>query len=42
MTDGHSLVLASAVPNVQAYDPAFAYETAVIVREGSSACTGPS
>ena len=32
--DGHSLVLASTVPNLQAYDPAFAYETAVIVQDG--------
>jgi pyruvate dehydrogenase E1 component len=32
--DGHSLVLASTVPNVQAYDPAFAYEVAEIVRHG--------
>ncbi len=32
--DGHSQVLASCVPNVQAYDPAFAYEIAIIVREG--------
>ncbi|MDP9442519.1 MAG: pyruvate dehydrogenase (acetyl-transferring), homodimeric type, partial [Actinomycetota bacterium] len=32
--DGHSLVLASAVPNVAAYDPAFAYEVAAIVRDG--------
>src|SRR5438034_11748597 len=32
--DGHSHVLASTVPNVRAYDPAFAYETAVIVRDG--------
>ena len=32
--DGHSLLLASTVPNIQAYDPAFAYETAVIVRDG--------
>jgi pyruvate dehydrogenase E1 component len=39
--DGHSLVLASAVPNVQAYDPAFAYETAVIVREGIERMYGP-
>ena len=29
--DGHSLVLASTVPAVQAYDPAFAYEVAAIV-----------
>ncbi len=32
--DGHSLVLASAVPNLQAYDPAFAYETSTIVADG--------
>jgi pyruvate dehydrogenase E1 component len=32
--DGHSHLLASAIPNVRAYDPAFAYETAVIVRDG--------
>ncbi len=32
--DGHSLVLASTVPTCQAYDPAFAYEMAAIVRAG--------
>jgi pyruvate dehydrogenase E1 component len=32
--DGHSQLLASAIPNIRAYDPAFAYETAVIVRDG--------
>ncbi len=32
--DGHSLVLASTVPACQAYDPAFAYEIAAIVRAG--------
>jgi pyruvate dehydrogenase E1 component len=32
--DGHSLLLASTVPTLAAYDPAFAYETAVIVRDG--------
>ncbi len=32
--DGHSVVLASVIPNIRIYDPAFAYETAVIVREG--------
>lgn len=32
--DGHSHLLASAVPNIRAYDPAFAYETAAIVRDG--------
>lgn len=32
--DGHSHLLAMSVPCVQAYDPAYAYELAVIVREG--------
>src|SRR5256712_8086203 len=32
--DGHSHVLATSIPNIRAYDPAFAYETAVIVRDG--------
>jgi len=32
--DGHSLLFASAIPNLRAYDPAFAYEMAVIVRDG--------
>src|SRR6056297_918648 len=32
--DGHSHVLALSVPHVQAYDPAFAYEVAIIIREG--------
>ncbi len=32
--DGHSLVLAATVPNLAAYDPAFAYEVAVIVKDG--------
>ena len=32
--DGHSHVLASVVPNLVAYDPAFAYELAVIVADG--------
>jgi pyruvate dehydrogenase E1 component len=32
--DGHSHVIASTVPNLKSYDPAFAYEVAVIVREG--------
>ncbi|MDA8285809.1 MAG: pyruvate dehydrogenase (acetyl-transferring), homodimeric type [Actinomycetota bacterium] len=39
--DGHSLVLASAVPNCQAYDPSFAYETAAIVEEGIRRMYGP-
>jgi pyruvate dehydrogenase E1 component len=32
--DGHSLVNAMAFPTVRAYDPAYAYETAVIVFDG--------
>jgi pyruvate dehydrogenase E1 component len=32
--DGHSHVLASVIPNIRAYDPAFAFELAVLVREG--------
>ena len=32
--DGHSHLLASTVPNCRAYDPAYAYEVAVIIQEG--------
>ena len=32
--DGHSHVLALPLPNLRAYDPAFAYELATIVRDG--------
>src|SRR6476661_7543874 len=32
--DGHSHVLASVIPNCISYDPAYAYEVGVIVREG--------
>jgi len=32
--DGHSHLLASAVPVCRAYDPAFAYEMAAIIRDG--------
>ena len=32
--DGHSHILASTVPNILAYDPAYAYELAAIVRAG--------
>ena len=38
--DGQSHLLFSVVPNVQAYDPAFAYETAAIVRDGISRMYG--
>ncbi|MCB1032057.1 MAG: pyruvate dehydrogenase (acetyl-transferring), homodimeric type, partial [Acidimicrobiales bacterium] len=40
--DGHSLVLASTVPACQAYDPAFAYETAEIIRHGIHRMYGPN
>ncbi len=32
--DGHSHVLALSVPNLMAYDPAFAYEIGVIIQDG--------
>jgi pyruvate dehydrogenase E1 component len=32
--DGHSPVLASTVPNCRVYDPAFAYELAVVIEDG--------
>ena len=32
--DGHSHLLAYAIPNMVAYDPAFAFELAVIIRDG--------
>jgi pyruvate dehydrogenase E1 component len=32
--DGHSHVLANTIPSLISYDPAYAYELAVIVREG--------
>ncbi|MEB4846525.1 pyruvate dehydrogenase (acetyl-transferring), homodimeric type [Pseudomonas aeruginosa] len=33
--DGHSHLLASTIPNCRTYDPTYAYELAVIIREGS-------
>lgn len=33
--DGHSHILASTIPNVRSYDPAYAYELAVIMHEGT-------
>jgi pyruvate dehydrogenase E1 component len=39
--DGHSLLLASTVPSVAAYDPAFSYEVATIVEDGIRRMTGP-
>ncbi len=32
--DGHSQLIANTVPNLLSYDPAFAYELAIIIREG--------
>jgi pyruvate dehydrogenase E1 component len=32
--DGHSHLMASTVPNIRAYDPAFAYELTVIIQDG--------
>jgi pyruvate dehydrogenase E1 component len=32
--DGHSHVLASTIPNLVAYDPAYGYELAVIIQDG--------
>jgi pyruvate dehydrogenase E1 component len=39
--DGHSHVLASTIPNLIAYDPAFAYELAVILQDGIRRMYGP-
>jgi pyruvate dehydrogenase E1 component len=38
--DGQSLLLASAYPAIRAYDPAFAYETAEIIRDGIARMLG--
>jgi pyruvate dehydrogenase E1 component len=32
--DGHSQLLASTIPSIRAYDPAYAYELATIIRDG--------
>ncbi|MEE9368457.1 MAG: pyruvate dehydrogenase (acetyl-transferring), homodimeric type [Pontiella sp.] len=32
--DGHSLVTALTIPNMKAYDPAYAYELATIIKDG--------
>jgi pyruvate dehydrogenase E1 component len=32
--DGHTILISTTNPAVRAYDPAFAYETAVVIREG--------
>ncbi len=40
--DGHSLVLASTIPNIATYDPAFAYEVAAIIADGLRRMYGPN
>src|SRR3546814_11360907 len=40
--DGHSLLLASTVPTIEAYDPAFAYEVAIIMQAGPDRMSGPA
>ena len=32
--DGHSHIFASVIPSCRAYDPAYAYELAVIIKHG--------
>ncbi len=39
--DGHTQILASTIPNIRAYDPAFAYELAAVVRDGIERMHGP-
>ena len=38
--DGHSHLIAANIPNIRAYDPAFAYEMAAIVRDGIERMVG--
>jgi pyruvate dehydrogenase E1 component len=39
--DGHTQILASTIPNIRAYDPAFAYELAAVIRDGIERMHGP-
>jgi pyruvate dehydrogenase E1 component len=39
--DGQTQITASTVPNIRAYDPAFAYELAAVVRDGIERMYGP-
>ncbi len=39
--DGHTHIQASTIPNLRAYDPAFAYELAAIIRDGIGRMYGP-
>ena len=38
--DGHSHLLAGAIPNCRAYDPTFSYEVAVILQHGMQLAFG--
>ncbi len=40
--DGHSHLLASTIPNLITYDPAYAYELAVILQDGIRRMYGPN
>ena len=40
--DGHSLLLATAIPTCEAYDPAFAYEVGTIIEHGLHRMYGPT
>ncbi|HTX00096.1 MAG TPA: pyruvate dehydrogenase (acetyl-transferring), homodimeric type [Acidimicrobiales bacterium] len=40
--DGHSHLLASVIPSLRAYDPAFAYEMAILVEAGIEDMYGPN
>jgi pyruvate dehydrogenase E1 component len=40
--DGQSLLLASAIPSMRAYDPAFAYEVATLIEDGINEMYGPN
>ena len=39
--DGHTHIQASTIPNLRAYDPAFAYELATVIRDGIERMYGP-
>ncbi len=39
--DGHSHIISGTVPNCRSYDPAFAYELAVVVQHGMQQMYGP-
>ncbi len=38
--DGHSLVMASTIPNCRSYDPTFSFELAVIIQDGAERMYG--